>query len=51
MRGGRPEPDVRGRTVIPVDDGLATGAIMHAAIETFGSNILRASSCASDGTA
>ena len=32
-RGGRPPPDVRGRTVILVDDGLATGASMHAAIE------------------
>ena len=32
-RGGRPPPDVRGRTVIQVDDGLATGATMYAAIE------------------
>ncbi|MEA2995272.1 MAG: hypothetical protein QOG74_821, partial [Alphaproteobacteria bacterium] len=32
-RGGRPPPDVRGRTVILVDDGLATGATMRAAIE------------------
>src|SRR6202048_4664667 len=32
-RGGRPPPDVRGRTVVLVDDGLATGATMHAAIE------------------
>jgi erythromycin esterase-like protein/predicted phosphoribosyltransferase len=31
-RGGRPPPDVRGRTVILVDDGLATGATMLAAI-------------------
>ncbi|HEX9490430.1 MAG TPA: phosphoribosyltransferase [Stellaceae bacterium] len=31
-RGGRPPPDVRGKTVILVDDGLATGATMHAAI-------------------
>jgi erythromycin esterase-like protein/predicted phosphoribosyltransferase len=31
-RGGRPLPDVHGRTVIVVDDGLATGATMHAAI-------------------
>src|SRR4030088_1164704 len=30
-RGGRPPPDVRGHTVILVDDGLATGATMHAA--------------------
>jgi erythromycin esterase-like protein/predicted phosphoribosyltransferase len=32
-RGDRPPPNVRGRTVILVDDGLATGATMHAAIE------------------
>jgi erythromycin esterase-like protein/predicted phosphoribosyltransferase len=32
-RGGRSPPDVRGRTVILVDDGLATGATMHAAIQ------------------
>jgi predicted phosphoribosyltransferase len=32
-RGGRPSPDVRGRSVILVDDGLATGATMMAAIE------------------
>jgi erythromycin esterase-like protein/adenine/guanine phosphoribosyltransferase-like PRPP-binding protein len=32
-REGRPPPDVRGRSVILVDDGLATGATMHAAIE------------------
>lgn len=31
-RSGRPLPDVRGRTAILVDDGLATGATMHAAI-------------------
>jgi erythromycin esterase-like protein/predicted phosphoribosyltransferase len=31
-RGGRPPPDVQGRTVILVDDGLATGATMRAAI-------------------
>jgi len=31
-RGGRPPPDVRGRTVILVDDGLATGATMRAAV-------------------
>ena len=35
-RGGRPPPDVRGRTVILVDDGLATGATMHAAIQAAG---------------
>jgi predicted phosphoribosyltransferase len=32
-RGNRPAPSVRGRTVILVDDGLATGATMHAAIK------------------
>ena len=31
-RGSRPPPDLRGRTVILVDDGLATGATMRAAI-------------------
>jgi putative phosphoribosyl transferase len=30
-RGARPEPDVGGKTVIVVDDGLATGATMRAA--------------------
>lgn len=30
-RGDRPAPDVRGRVVILVDDGLATGATMRAA--------------------
>lgn len=32
-RGGRPAPEVRGRTVILVDDGLATGSTMRAAVE------------------
>ena len=32
-RGNRPVPDVRGRTVILVDDGLATGATMLAAVK------------------
>ncbi|MDB5396269.1 MAG: Erythromycin esterase [Rhodospirillales bacterium] len=32
-RGGRPPPDVKGRTVILVDDGLATGATMQAAVK------------------
>jgi len=32
-RGERPPPDVRGRTVILVDDGLATGSTMQAAIK------------------
>ncbi len=31
-RDGRPAPDIRGRTVILVDDGLATGATMRAAV-------------------
>src|SRR3712207_4035193 len=33
FRGERPEPDVRGRTAILVDDGLATGVTARAAIE------------------
>jgi predicted phosphoribosyltransferase len=32
-RSDRPLPEVRGRTIILVDDGLATGATMHAAIK------------------
>jgi putative phosphoribosyl transferase len=32
FRGERPEPDVRGRTVILVDDGLATGVTARAAV-------------------
>ncbi len=31
-RGDRPEPDLRGKTVILVDDGLATGSTMRSAI-------------------
>lgn len=31
-RDGRPAPDVRGRTVLLVDDGLATGSTMRAAV-------------------
>ena len=31
-RGDRPHPDLRGRTVILVDDGLATGSTMRAAV-------------------
>src|SRR2546430_17601043 len=30
-RGDRPEPDVHGKTVILIDDGLATGSTMRAA--------------------
>lgn len=33
LRGGRPAPDVRGRTVILVDDGIATGATAKVALE------------------
>ena len=33
-RGGRALPDLSGKTVILVDDGLATGATMHAAIQS-----------------
>jgi predicted phosphoribosyltransferase len=33
LRGSRPLPDVRGRTVILVDDGIATGATAVAAAE------------------
>lgn len=32
-RGDRPPPTVRGKTVILVDDGLATGTTMRAAVE------------------
>jgi len=32
-RDGRPAPELRGRTVILVDDGLATGATMRAAVK------------------
>ncbi len=33
LRGGRPEPEVGGRIVILVDDGLATGVTARAAVE------------------
>lgn len=32
-RGDRPLPELRGRTVVLVDDGLATGASMRAAVQ------------------
>lgn len=32
-RGGRPKPEIHGQTVILVDDGLATGSTMLAAVE------------------
>ena len=31
-RGERPPPDLEGKTVVLVDDGVATGATMHAAV-------------------
>ena len=31
-RGDRPEPEVQGKTVILIDDGLATGSTMRAAV-------------------
>lgn len=33
FRGDRPRPSLRGRTVLLVDDGIATGGTVHAAIE------------------
>jgi predicted phosphoribosyltransferase len=37
-RGNRPNPDVRGKTVILVDDGLATGSTMRAAVQALRSS-------------
>lgn len=34
FRGDHPEPEVRGRTAIIVDDGLATGATARAAVQS-----------------
>lgn len=34
LRGNRPAPRITGRIVILVDDGLATGATMHAAVRS-----------------
>lgn len=34
LRGERPEPELQGRTAILVDDGVATGATMFAAIDS-----------------
>ena len=39
--GDRPEPEVRGRTAILVDDGLATGVTARAAVEAVGRRGLR----------
>ena len=36
-RGDRPEPEIRGRTIILVDDGLATGSTMRAAAQALAS--------------
>jgi putative phosphoribosyl transferase len=33
FRGSRPMPSLRGRTVVLVDDGIATGSTMRAAVE------------------
>lgn len=33
LRGGRPLPDLAGRTVILTDDGIAMGSTMHAAVQ------------------
>ena len=51
FRGGRPVPEVRGRTAILVDDGLATGVTARAALEALklrepGRLILAAPVCA-----
>lgn len=32
-RGGRPFPELLGKTIILVDDGIATGSTMHAAVK------------------
>jgi predicted phosphoribosyltransferase len=51
FRGGRPEVEIAGRTVILVDDGLATGVTARAAVEALklrkpGRLILAAPVCA-----
>ena len=33
LRGGRPLPSIKGRTIILVDDGIAMGSTMHVAVE------------------
>ena len=52
-RGGRPLPPLMGRTIILVDDGLATGATMEAAVRALrnvadGKIIVAAPVCAAD---
>ncbi len=41
LRGGRSAPELAGRTVILVDDGLATGASMRAAVRAVRGNARR----------
>jgi len=36
FRGARPSPDLRGKTAVLVDDGIATGATMRAAVAALG---------------
>ncbi|MBV9079931.1 MAG: phosphoribosyltransferase [Elusimicrobia bacterium] len=54
-RGGRPSPATTGRTVVLVDDGLATGATMTAAVKairkTHPEKLLVAAPVAADDTA
>ena len=33
LRGGRPLPSIKGRSIILVDDGIAMGSTMHVAVE------------------
>ena len=55
-RGDRPMPDLKGRTVILVDDGLATGATAQAAVESLRRQgaariVFAAPVCSTDGAA
>lgn len=45
-RGDRPAVDVRGRTIILIDDGLATGSTMRAAVQALRRAAPRAIVCA-----